>query len=68
MNDLVLAKYCSTHFAEEIVNEARHLMRSSFLKVDSITNKIYKEIVYGALQPMADIDIRRYFGTKVSKG
>ncbi len=57
----VLAKYHATHAAEELVSKARHLMGTSFLAPDAITNKIYKEIVFGVLQPMADIDIKKYF-------
>ncbi len=58
----VIAKYYSMHYAEEIVNKTRRIMGTSFLTPDSITNKIYKEIVFGALQPMTDTDIRDYFG------
>lgn len=61
----VLAKYHSTHYAEEIVTEARHLMGTSFLAPNSITSKIYKEIVFGVLQPMADMDIKKYFSDKL---
>ncbi|WP_109433941.1 hypothetical protein [Aquimarina sp. AU119] len=61
----VLSKYYSTHIAEEIVTKIRSLMGSKFLSPGTITNKIYKEIVYGSLQPMTDLDIKNYFGTKV---
>ncbi|EZH73281.1 hypothetical protein ATO12_19970 [Aquimarina atlantica] len=56
------AKYFSTHFSEEIINKARYIMGSEFLSSNSLTNKIYKEIVYGVLQPMTDIDIKEHFG------
>lgn len=62
----VLAKYQSTHFSEEIVASVRHLMGTTFLVHDSITNRIYKEIVFGVLQPMADVDIKKYFCEKVT--
>ncbi|NAS12001.1 acyl-CoA dehydrogenase family protein [Poritiphilus flavus] len=58
----VVAKYFSTHFAEEIVSKARHLMGTRFLTPGSLTEKVYKEIVFGPLQPMTDVDIREYFG------
>ncbi|MGB5819941.1 MAG: hypothetical protein WBG90_10700 [Saonia sp.] len=58
----VLAKYFSTHFAEEIVTQARFLMGSQFLAPNALTAKIYKEIVFGSLQPMTDQDIKDYFG------
>ncbi len=57
----VLAKYFSTHYAEEIVTKVRHLMGTQFLLPNSSTSKIYKEIVFGPLQPMTDIDIKAYF-------
>ncbi len=57
----VLSKYFSTHFSEEIITRTRHLMGSKFLSPDSVTNKVYKEIVYGGLQPMTDLDIKEYF-------
>lgn len=57
----VLSKYFATHFAEEIVTKARHVMGTRFLSPNSMTNKIYKEIVFGPLQPMTDIDIKAYF-------
>ena len=60
----VLAKYHATHNAEKLVTKTRHLMGTSFLKPNSITNKVYKEIVFGVLQPMADIDIKNYFSAK----
>ncbi|WP_103070274.1 acyl-CoA dehydrogenase family protein [Aquimarina sediminis] len=59
----VLSKYFSTHFSEEIITRVRHLMGSHFLSPNSITDKVYKEIVFGALQPMTDIDIKEYFST-----
>ncbi|MEM7380728.1 MAG: acyl-CoA dehydrogenase family protein [Bacteroidota bacterium] len=58
----VVAKYFSTHFAEEIVSKARHLMGTRFLTPGSLTEKVYKEIVFGPLQPMTDTDIMEYFG------
>lgn len=58
----VVAKYFSTHFSEDIINKARYIMGSKFLSPNSLTNKIYKEIVYGVLQPMTDIDIKEHFG------
>ncbi len=61
----VLSKYHATHNAEAIVTKVRHLMGTSFLAPDTITNKIYKEIVFGVLQPMADVDIKKYFGDKL---
>ena len=61
----VLAKHYATHGAEEIVTTARHLMGTSFLAPNSMTNKIYKEIVFGVLQPMSDLDIKKYFGDKL---
>lgn len=61
----VLAKYHATHFAEAIVTTTRHLMGTSFLAPNTITNKIYKEIVFGVLQPMADVDIKKYFRDKL---
>ena len=61
----VLSKYFATHYAEEIVTKARHLMGTQFLSPCSMTNKIYKEIVFGALQPMTDIDIKAYFSQKI---
>ncbi len=61
----VLSKHFSTHFSEEIITKARHLMGSKFLSPNSLTNKIYKEIVYGILQPMTDIDIKEYFGQSI---
>ncbi|MEL6916572.1 MAG: acyl-CoA dehydrogenase family protein [Bacteroidota bacterium] len=64
----VLAKYFSTHFSEDIVTGARQLMGSRFLAPDSHTNKIYKEIVFGALQPMTDGDIKDYFGRALFVG
>ncbi|GAA4276632.1 acyl-CoA dehydrogenase family protein [Aquimarina mytili] len=61
----VVAKHFSTHYAEEIVNQTRSLMGTRFLTPGSITNKVYKEIVFGALQPMTDTDIRDYFGKQL---
>ncbi|WP_299536179.1 acyl-CoA dehydrogenase family protein [Ulvibacterium sp.] len=61
----VLSKYFATHYAEEIVTQARHIMGTQFLSPRSITNKIYKEIVFGPLQPMTDIDIKAYFSQKL---
>lgn len=58
----VLSKFFSTRFSEDIINNSRYLMGSKFLSYDSLTNKVYKEIVYGALQPMTDMDIKEYFG------
>ncbi|MEK6152416.1 acyl-CoA dehydrogenase family protein [Flavobacteriaceae bacterium 3-367] len=57
----VLSKHFSTHFAEEIVTQVRYLMGSQFLLPGTLTNKVYKEIVFGALQPMSDTDIKDYF-------
>lgn len=57
----VLAKHFSTHFSEEIVAQVRYLMGSQFLFPGTLTNKVYKEIVFGALQPMSNTDIRDYF-------
>ncbi|WP_035090472.1 acyl-CoA dehydrogenase family protein [Aquimarina macrocephali] len=63
----VVAKYFSTHFSEEIINKTRYVMGSKFLSPNSLTNKIYKEIVYGVLQPMTDIDIKEHFSKSVMK-
>ena len=60
----VLAKFQSTHIAEEIVAQSRHIMGTSFLKQNSITDKISKEIVFGVLQPMADIDTKKHFSDR----
>jgi alkylation response protein AidB-like acyl-CoA dehydrogenase len=57
----VLSKYFATHYAEEIVTKARHIMGTQFLSPQTMTHKIYKEIVFGPLQPMTDIDIKAYF-------
>ncbi|WP_109301259.1 acyl-CoA dehydrogenase family protein [Aquimarina sp. AU474] len=63
----LMSKYISTHYAEEIVTKTRHIMGSKFLAPSSITNKIYKEIVFGVLQPMTDFDIKNYFGQSSMK-
>lgn len=57
----VLSKFFGTHHAEEIVTQARYIMGTQFLSPQTMTNKIYKEIVFGPLQPMTDIDIKAYF-------
>lgn len=61
----VLSKYFSTHFSEEIVTQIRHTMGTSFMKADSITSKICKEISFGILQPMTDLDTKCYFGKQL---
>ncbi len=61
----VVSKYFATHFSEEIITKTRHLMGSRFLSPNSFTNKVYKEIVFGTLQPMTDPDIKNYFSTQV---
>ena len=61
----VIAKYFSTHYSEEIISKVRHTMGTKFLSSNSLTNKVYKEIAYGILQPMTDIDIRDYFSKSI---
>lgn len=57
----VLSKFFGTHHAEEIVTQARYIMGTQFLSPQTMTHKIYKEVVFGPLQPMSDIDIKAYF-------
>ncbi|MEW7293010.1 hypothetical protein [Aquimarina sp. 2304DJ70-9] len=60
-----LSKYFATHFSEDIITKIRHLMGSRFLSPNSYTNKVYKEIVFGTLQPMTDPDIKNYFSNQM---
>ncbi len=60
----VIAKYFTTHFSEEIVASVRQWMGTAFLAPDALTNKVYKEIVFGPLQPMTDLDIKQYFADR----
>jgi len=57
----LVSKFFGTHHAEEIVTQARQLMGTQFLSPLLPTSQIYKEIVFGPLQPMTDMDIKAYF-------
>jgi alkylation response protein AidB-like acyl-CoA dehydrogenase len=55
-----LAKYASTHAAEECVFALRRYLGTRALRSRYIS-RVMKEVVYGKLHPMSDFDMERYF-------
>ncbi len=57
-----LAKYHGTQTAENIIHEVRKLMGVAFMAPDSVTEKAFRHVVFGPLQPMSNQDVVGYFG------